>query len=177
MNCVSYDICMYHFCFCLCFFPWGIPPLQNVAGACSVTTDLIMRVNNVRTTTTTKTTSPTVLLSLLVGVDCLKSCCRNASDIKQQQQQHLEENRKSQGTHTCSCRYYREDGGAIHRRSNCPSVVRHAARSTHTSRSVDWQGEPPTAYMPGSSAVVGGPIRRNKRRSLLFHSYCCIADY
>ena len=27
MNCVSYDMCVYHFCFV--FFPWGIPPLQS----------------------------------------------------------------------------------------------------------------------------------------------------
>ena len=27
MNCVSYDIGVYHFWFV--FFPWGIPPLQS----------------------------------------------------------------------------------------------------------------------------------------------------
>ena len=50
MNCVCYDICVYQFWFKMCFSPgWGIPQLQSVAGACLVTTDLIMRVN-VRTT-------------------------------------------------------------------------------------------------------------------------------
>ena len=48
MNCVSYDICVHHIWFCLCFFQgyFSIP----VTGACPVTTDLTMRAN-VRTTT------------------------------------------------------------------------------------------------------------------------------
>ena len=30
VSCVSYDLCVYHFCFCSCFVsPWGIPPLMN----------------------------------------------------------------------------------------------------------------------------------------------------
>ena len=46
MNCVSWDICVYHLWFV--FFP-GEFPSSRVTGACPVTTDLIMRVN-VRTT-------------------------------------------------------------------------------------------------------------------------------
>ena len=49
MNCVSCDICVYHFGLCV-FFP-GVFLSSRVTGACPVTTDLIMRVN-VRTTTT-----------------------------------------------------------------------------------------------------------------------------
>ena len=52
MNCVSCDICVYHLGLFV-LFPWGIPQLQTVTGACPVTTDLIMPVN-VRTTTTMK---------------------------------------------------------------------------------------------------------------------------
>ena len=51
MSCVSCDICVYHLWFCLCFFP-GVFLSFRVTGACSVTTDLTMRVT-VRTTTTT----------------------------------------------------------------------------------------------------------------------------
>ena len=47
MNCVSCDVCVYHFWFV--FFP-GAFLSSRVTGACPVTTDLIMRVN-VRTTT------------------------------------------------------------------------------------------------------------------------------
>ena len=50
MNCVNCDICVYHLGLCV-FFP-GVFLSSRVAGACPVTTDLIMRVN-VRTTTTT----------------------------------------------------------------------------------------------------------------------------
>ena len=51
VNCVSYDICVYHFWFCLgVFFP-GVFLHSRATGACPVTTDLVMRVN-VRTTTT-----------------------------------------------------------------------------------------------------------------------------
>ena len=50
MNCVSCDICVYHLGLCV-VFP-GVFLSSRVTGACSVTTDLIMRVN-VRTTTTT----------------------------------------------------------------------------------------------------------------------------
>ena len=49
MNCVSCDICVYRPLVWLCFFP-GVFLSSRVAGACSMTTDLIMRVN-VRTTT------------------------------------------------------------------------------------------------------------------------------
>ena len=48
----------------------------------------------------------------------------------------------------------------LHRRSKCPGVVRQSARSTHTSTRVGCEGEMPTTYMRGSSAVVGGPTRR-----------------
>ena len=29
INCISYDRCVYRYSSCLCFFPWGIPPLQS----------------------------------------------------------------------------------------------------------------------------------------------------
>ena len=47
MNCVSCDICVYHL-WLFVLFP-GVFLSSRVTGACSVTTDLIMRVN-VRTT-------------------------------------------------------------------------------------------------------------------------------
>ena len=50
MNCVSYDICVYHFWF-VWVFSFGVFLNSRVTGACPVTTDLITRVN-VRTTTT-----------------------------------------------------------------------------------------------------------------------------
>ena len=50
MNCVSCDIRAYHLVLFV-FFP-GVFLSSRVTGACSVTTDLIVRVN-VRTTTTT----------------------------------------------------------------------------------------------------------------------------
>ena len=53
MNCVSYDICVYHFGFDCAFFP-GVFLLSRVTGACPVTTNLTVRVN-VRTSTTTTT--------------------------------------------------------------------------------------------------------------------------
>ena len=49
MNCVSCDVCLHRPWFV--FFP-GVFLSSRVAGACPVTTDLIMRIN-VRTTTTT----------------------------------------------------------------------------------------------------------------------------
>ena len=48
MNCVGYDICVYHLRLFV-FFP-GVFLSSRVTRACPVTTDLIMRVN-VRTTT------------------------------------------------------------------------------------------------------------------------------
>ena len=43
MNCVSCDICVYQLGLCV-FFP-GVFLSSRVTGACPVTTDLIMRVN------------------------------------------------------------------------------------------------------------------------------------
>ena len=51
MNCVSCDICVYHLGLGV-FFP-EVFLSSRLTGACPVTTDLIMRVNNVKTTTTT----------------------------------------------------------------------------------------------------------------------------
>ena len=61
MNCVSYDICVYHFCFCSRFFFPGVFFHSRVTGTCPVTTDLILRVD-VRTTTTTKTKTTTAFV-------------------------------------------------------------------------------------------------------------------
>ena len=51
MDCVSCDICVYHFG--LCVFSPRVLLSSKVTGACPVTTDLIMRVNVGTTTTTT----------------------------------------------------------------------------------------------------------------------------
>ena len=64
MNCVSYDICVYHFWFCLCFFFPGVLFHSRVTGTCPVTTDLIMQVN---VTTTTTTTADTARLAVCQG--------------------------------------------------------------------------------------------------------------
>ena len=68
MNCVSCDICVYHLGLFV-FFP-GVFLSSRVAGACPVTTDLIMRVNVTTTTcsTTTAVTQFTILLSSGVHV-------------------------------------------------------------------------------------------------------------
>ena len=47
MNCVSCDICVYHLRFG-CVFLRGVFLSSRVTGACPVTTDLIMRVNNIQ---------------------------------------------------------------------------------------------------------------------------------
>ena len=57
MNCVNCDICVYHLGLFV-FFP-GVFLSSRVIRACSVTTDLIMRVHVRTTTTTTKTTTDT----------------------------------------------------------------------------------------------------------------------
>ena len=60
MNCVSYDICVYHFWFCLCFFSWGIPPLQSDWSlSCDHELDLASSCQNNNTNTTTNTTTTT----------------------------------------------------------------------------------------------------------------------
>ena len=70
MNCVSYDICVYHLWF-VCVFPWGIPQLQSDWSLpCDHGLDLRV---NVRTTTTTTTTTTTILY---VFDECIKqNCC------------------------------------------------------------------------------------------------------
>ena len=45
MNCVSCDICAHHLRFVLCYFP-GIFLSSRMTGACTVTTDLILRVKS-----------------------------------------------------------------------------------------------------------------------------------
>ena len=66
MNCVSYDICVYNFWLCLCFFS-GVLLNSRVTAACPVTTDLIMRVNVRTTTTKTKTTTTTTRTRLTMS--------------------------------------------------------------------------------------------------------------
>ena len=77
MNCVSCDICVYHFWFE--FFP-GVFLSSRVTGACPVTTDLIMRVNvrttTTATTTTTTTTTPAACTLLLLPVVCSRLVVR-----------------------------------------------------------------------------------------------------
>ena len=50
MNCVKCDICVFHLCFVCVFFP-GVFLGSGVTGACPVTTDLIVRVDERATTT------------------------------------------------------------------------------------------------------------------------------
>ena len=140
--------------------------LHSSTGACSATTDFIMQVNVRRTTTT-----PSLPLEFLVG--------EKAVVILYQTYNSSSSTSKTTASHEIHIHARTAATGrraVLHHRSNCPSVIRHSARSTHTPRSVGWEGELPTACMPGSSAVLGGPIRRNTR-SPSFHSYCFIADY
>ena len=57
-----------------CFFSGVFLSSSRVTGACPVTTDLIMRVNNVRTTTTkpTSTTTTTAWTASDTGIGCLE---------------------------------------------------------------------------------------------------------
>ena len=151
---------------CLCLY-LGVFFHSRVTGACPVATDLTMRVNNVRTTTTTTTTKTCwCSLSEKLLLYCIRHKTASSSTSKRTSSHKIHVHARTGTTGRTA---------VLHRRSNCPSV--HSARTTHTPRSVGWEGELPTAYMPGSSAVVGGPTRRNTRRSLIFHSYCCIAEY
>ena len=75
MNCVSYDICVYHFWF-LCFFFLGVFFHSRVTGTCPVTTDLIRRVN-VRITTTT--TPHNVIYSINIMVTAKKKQKKNST--------------------------------------------------------------------------------------------------
>ena len=61
MNCVSCDICVYHLRLFV-FFP-RVFLSSRVTGACPVTTDFIMRVNVITTTTTTTCANKHVLPS------------------------------------------------------------------------------------------------------------------
>ena len=65
MNCVSCDICV-PIWVVLCFSVGYSSASSRVTGACSVTTDLIMRVN-VRTTITTTMTCPESHAALQFG--------------------------------------------------------------------------------------------------------------